>query len=273
MIQNYTLLVNTSDGFEDCWEPFFTLFTKYWPTFNAPVFLNTERKQWSFPGMNIQCTMVQGNTEARLPWSECLLRALDQIKTPLVLYFLEDYFIHQPVREDVVQKAADYMIAHPEVEHIALTRFCSHPPYENHTEDWLQVIRQNARYRISTQAAFWRVDALKSYLHSKENAWMFEIYGTWRAHKKKAIFLSTKFDQAHGGPTIEYMPTGIVKGKWLSGIQPIFAANGIKIDYTKRGFYIPKHPLLHKLDVGSKLFEQPWLFLKTISQKFFHSVR
>ena len=264
MNQNYSLLVNSSDGFEDCWGPFFTLFTKYWPTFKAPVFLNTEKKDWSFPGMNIQCTKVQAPAEPRLPWSECLIRALEQIKTPLVLYFQEDYFIHQPVRADVVQAAAEYMMKHPEVEHIALTRHCSHGPFETHAEDWLQGIRQKARYRISTQAALWRVDALISYLRSEENGWMFEIYGTWRAHKKKAVFLSAKFDEAHDGPAIDYLHTGIIKGKWLPEKKDIFEENNIDVDFSKRGFYKHKNVLLRKIETCHRLLQHPIYFAKQL---------
>ncbi len=271
MSSKYTVLVNSSDGFEDCWEPFFKLFNKYWPSCDAPILLNTEKKEWSFPGLTIHCSQVQGDSKSRLTWSECLLKALDQVKTPLVLYFQEDYFIHQPVRADIVETAANYMMAHPDIKHIALTKHGSHGPFERHSEDWLQTIRQKARYRISTQAALWRVETLKSYLRAKENGWMFEIYGTWRAHKIKETFLSAKFDQAHGGPAIDYLHTGIIKGKWLKAIQPVFEKNGIKIDYSLRGFYIPKHPLVRKFEVLKKLIENSWLFDQTGAIKIFRS--
>ncbi|QWD30530.1 hypothetical protein G6681_01690 [Polynucleobacter paneuropaeus] len=263
----YSLLVNSSDGYEDCWEPFFHLLRKYWPLLKAPIYLNTERKNWkSIDYPNLICTQVEkeNKDEARLTWSACLLAALEQIKTPLVLYFQEDYFIHQNVRHSLVENASDYMIQHPEVGHIALTRHCSYGPYETHSEPWLQTIRQDARYRISTQAGLWRVDVLKSYLNALENGWMFEIYGTWRAQKRRDVFLSTKWDQMAGGPVIDYLHTGIIKGKWLSSIEPIFAKNGITIDFHGRGFYEPKNVFLHKLEVAQKLLRNPLYLLRQI---------
>jgi hypothetical protein len=256
----YSVLVNSSDGYDDCWPPFFYLLNKYWPTLDAPIYLNTEYKNWrsdDYP--NLISTQVEkyNNSHNRLTWSECLLSALDQIKTPLVLYFQEDYFIHQHVRHEVIVRASNYMIEHPRISHIALTRHCSYGPYEVHTEPWLQIIRQNARYRISTQAGLWRVDALKSYLNPLENGWMFEIYGTWRARRRRDIFLSVKWDQEGGGPVIDYLHTGIIKGKWLSEIKPIFSRNGIEINFDTRGFYKPKHPYLQKLEVAQKLFKNP----------------
>lgn len=262
MNKKYTILVNTSDGFEDCWGPFFTLLEKYWPECKAPIYLNTENKIWQHPRFDIRCTTVQKNEPNRLTWSQCLIAALDQIETPLVLYFQEDYFIHQNVRAELIESAAQYMLDHPEIKHIALTRHGSIGPHEHYKADWLKKIQQKARYRISTQAALWRVDTLKSYLRPEENGWMFEIYATWRAHRRMECFLCAAFDDQHGGPAIDYLHTGIIKGKWLKGIQEVFQPNGICIDYERRGFYTPKHPLLHKLELARKLLGKPGYLLR-----------
>lgn len=254
---NYSVLVNTSDGFEDCWPPFFTLLDKYWPQCKAPIYLNTETKNWNWPGKEVICCKVQGANISRLTWSECLIAALEQIKTPFVLYFQEDYFIHQQVNDDVIENAAKFMMDHPEVKHIALTRHGSLGPYETYSVEPYQLIRQDARYRISTQAALWRVDTLKSYLRSEENGWMFEIYGTWRARRVKETFLSLKFDNEHGGPAIDYLHTGIIKGRWLNEIKQVFDQNGIEMDFSKRGYYEPKPPLIHKFELLGKLLKRP----------------
>lgn len=268
LTENYSILVNSSDGFEDCWNPFFTLLKKYWPECNVPIYLNTETKNWQHPDFNIHCTAVQGGKQKRFTWSECLISALDQIKTPLVLYFQEDYFIHQPVRSDIIAAAAEYMIKNPEVKQIALTNKGSVGPNESYKGNWLQKIRQNARYRISTQAALWRVETLKSYLYPEENGWMFEIYGTWRAHRQNECFLCACYDFKHGGPAIDYLHTGIIKGKWLPGIVDVFEKNGIEIDFTERGFYKPLSPFLHKLEVAKRLLARPVYFGRQIIQRF-----
>jgi hypothetical protein len=257
MKNKYSILVNTSDGFEDCWMPFFTLLEKYWPENNAPIYLNTEKKIWKHPRLDIRSTAVQGNSKNRLTWSECLLKALDQIETPFVLYFQEDYFIHQKVRHDVIESASEFMFSRPEVKHIALTRHGSNGPYESYDVDWLMKIRQKAKYRISTQAGIWRVETLKSYLRNEENGWMFEIYGTWRAHQIEECFLCVKYGDIENGPAIDYLHTGIIKGKWLQSIQEVFDLNGITVDYNKRGFYVPKILLIRKYETVKRLLERP----------------
>ncbi|WP_052321473.1 hypothetical protein [Ralstonia sp. A12] len=265
MTQPYTILVNSSDGFDDCWSPFFTLFKRYWAQCDAPVLLNTERKSAQFADLPVRCTKVQGENEGRLTWSECLLRALDQVQTPLVMYFQEDYFLDKLADDARIRRAVDYMIEHPEVKHVGLTRHGSLGPYEPYAAaSWLQKIRQNARYRVSTQAGLWRVETLRSYLRSEESGWMFEIYGTWRARRRNETFLCLKTDQANNGPALDYVHTGIVKGRWLREIVPVFEANGIEVDYAKRGFYEPKPYLLHKLELARKLLERPGYMLKQL---------
>jgi hypothetical protein len=91
---------------------------------------------------------------------------------------------------------------------------------------------------------------------------MFEIFGTWRASRRNETFLCADHDVAHGGAAIDYLHTGIIKGRWLRGIQQVFEANGIDVDYSRRCFYLPKHPLLHKFVVGSRLLERPWHLLR-----------
>jgi hypothetical protein len=261
---HFTVLVNSCDAFEDCWQPFFRLFSRYWPGCDARVLLNTESKHWECDSVLVECTVVQRGATGRLSWSECLIRALDQVRTPLVLYLQEDYFIDRPVRVDLIRRAVEHMISRPEVQHVGLTKHGSHGPYPPTDQEWLHLIRRDARYRISTQAGLWRVDALKSYLRPEENGWMFEIFGTWRASRRDELFLCADHDPERGGPAIDYLHTGIIKGRWLRGIQKVFETNGIEVDYSRRGFYEPKHPLLHKFEVGSRLLERPGYFLEQL---------
>jgi hypothetical protein len=258
----FTVLVNSSDGFEDCWDPFFHLYQKHWAAAREPVLLNTELKDYQRSGMNISATRVQKASSRRLTWSECLLAALDQVQTPLVLYFQEDYFIDRPVLDAKVRMAASYMLSNPAVKHVALTGFGSGGPYLDHHEPWLQVIGQHAKYRIATQAALWRVETLKSYLVAEENGWMFEIYGTWRAHRRNDQFLVARHGESEGGPPIHYLHTGIIKGKWQHGIEEIFAANSISVDFERRGFYVPKGVLARRIETTMRLLERPGYFLR-----------
>lgn len=251
-----TVFVNSSDGFIDCWLPFFTLLDRYWPE-HGSVLLNTEHRTWPEAPAYVRCSQVALGELERLTWSECVIRGLRQIDTPLVAYFQEDYFLERPVHHDRVAAAAAKMMADPSIGHIALTRHGSEPPFEPYPDAAFQTIRQRARYRISTQAALWRREVLLSYLDPSENGWMFEILGTMRARRRPDIFLSARYDDAVGGPAIDYTHTGIIKGRWHSGMPALFAREGIATDFDGRGFYVPPPRLLAKAAVARKLAERP----------------
>lgn len=260
----YSILVNTSDGYEDCWGPFFKLLKKYWPDCDAPIYLNTGKKIWTtseFPNL-ISCQSERSAAQ-NLTWSQCLLNGLECIETPLVLYFQEDYFVDKYVDSERIKQAVEYMVENDDVSHIALTKHCSLGPYDGCEVPWLQKIQQSAKYRISTQAGLWRVNKLISYINSNENGWMFEIYGSMRAKRITDVFLSAKWDDRNG-PVIDYIHTGIIKGKWKSEIVDVFRANDIDVNFTIRGFYVMREGISSKLDLLKKVLEQPIYAMKQL---------
>jgi hypothetical protein len=262
-----TIIVNTCDAFEDCWQPFFSLFARYWPEYRAPVLLNTEKKTWSTPLVDVTCTQVGTGAEngTRKPWSDCLIQALDQVQTPLVLYLQEDYFVQDKVDTESIETLSQIMLLNPEIKHIGLTHFGSVGPFEPTSDPRLWRISRKSRYRISTQAGLWRVEALKSYLVPGESGWMFEILGTIRSRRRNEEFLTVSRD--YFGPRqriVDYVHTGIVKGKWHPEIPTVFEKHALKMDFAKRGFYKQPAWLVRKFETGKTLLANPRLVLKTL---------
>lgn len=261
--EKFTILVNSCDGFSDCWEPFFKLFTIYWPNCNVKVLLNTEVMDWSFPGLDIQCTQVDIKKE-KLTWSECLIKALEQVDTPLIMYLQEDYFLEKNVDDHLIFELVDIMISDTRIKHIGLTHFGSFGPFYPTADQHLWKVDQKARYRISTQAGLWRTDTLLTYLKPEENGWMFEIYGTRRARKRDECFLTTNRDIhcPEKTPIFQYTHTGIIKGKWHKNIPQLFARHNIEVNFEKRGFYKEPYWLVRKATTLIKLISSPVDFLR-----------
>jgi hypothetical protein len=254
----YTVLVNTSDSYNDCWIPFFQLFRKAWPKCTAPILLNTEYAGFSYSGIAIHATQVQRPyPDRRLTWSECLITALDQVTTPLVLYMQEDYFLDGLVDARAIDELAGFMLANPAVRHVGLTTFGAFGPFSHTDDPRLWRISRKSRYRISTQAALWRVETLRSYLHPSENGWMFEIYGTRRAARRPETFLTISHDYFRDRPVFPYRHTGIVKGKWHETVPDLFARHGIPMDFSKRGFFKRQPRLIERWHVVKKLLAEP----------------
>lgn len=254
----FTVLVNTSDGFEDCWRPFFTLLERYWPGHPTPVLLNTERCEWGGAQTRVRCACVQHADEPRQSWSVCLERALAMVQTPLVLYLQEDYFIERTVNDQQLADLAALMLAEPAIRHIGLTAFGSAGPFSRSRWPGLWQIGPRAKYRISTQAGLWRVDALRSYLRAYENGWMFEIYGTRRSWRRPELFLTVDRDQYAGETApIPYSHAGIIKGRWHRSVPRLFAEHGITVDFDRRGYFVPKPRWLERIVTARRLLRRP----------------
>jgi hypothetical protein len=240
---NLSVLVNSTDTFNDCWPPFFQLFKKYWRSCPCEVVLNTETKEYSDPELQITCSRTQAKDppgSARLAWSDCLIRCLDGVRTPFILYLQEDYFLNGPVDQDFVAECVNVMVKH-QVPHIRLMEVDINARYhKTDLHPLLWQIDQRANYRVSLQAGLWNVASLKGLLRSGESAWTFERRGSVRAMSKPDMFLCQSLDHFNhrGRHPVQYRPTGIVRGKWFApAVVELFAANGISVDYSKRGFY------------------------------------
>lgn len=260
------MLVNSTDTFNDCWPPFFQLFKRYWPSCPCQVVLNTETRNYSDAGLRLVCSKVQANDPVgspRLPWSDCLIRCLDAVRTPFVLYLQEDYFLNGPVDQAFVAQCVDVMVEH-NVPHIRLMEVDVRARYDQSTlHPLLWQIDQKANYRVSLQAGLWNVAALKGLLRSGESAWTFERRGSIRAMSKPDVYLCQSlhhFNRKDRYP-IPYQPTGIIRGKWNApAVVDLFAAHGIQVDYARRGFYseslrrrmvVPARALLRRMAMAA----------------------
>ena len=254
-VDSYSILVNTSDGFEDAWNPFFELLKIHWPeSVKYKIYLNTEKKTYSNPHFNIISTKVNEGMERRLTWSECLKMAIDKIETPLILYLQEDYFLKSSVNHSDILKYVHILEKDPSVKCIYLTESGAKKTSPSHIYEGMSVVAQKTKYRLSTQASLWRKDVLKSYLEDDENGWMFEIYGSIRSSKNLETFL--KIDDEELEP-LRYIQTGIMKGKWKGEVKYLFANNNIEVDFTERGFYEPKNRLMTKIETFKALLNEP----------------
>lgn len=261
----FTLIVNSSDGFEDCWYPYFTLLKKYWSDLDQPILLNTEFKDYSFSDLDIISSKVHvGITDRKLTWSECLIKAIEKVGTPLILYMQEDYFLEQTVNNNIILEFADLMLKDSSIKYIGLTDIGNCGPFKVYDYDERLSVVGNSKYRISTQAGLWRKEILLSYLRPEENGWMFEIFGTRRSKKRNEIFLTSNRDlySKNNNPIITYEHTGIIKGQWHKAMPALFEKEGIDNNFDLRGIYRPKPILARKIETARKLLKSPIRFIK-----------
>ena len=173
-MNSYSILINTCDAFEDCWEPFFRLWSLYWPGCPAPVYLNTEYKTYSGPEKGVvslkSCAGRNIPVRRRATWSQCLKWALEALETDTVLYMQEDYFLTGPVDGEAVERYAALMRAHPEIPCIQLTPE-GIPAREPSRYEGLFTSDPDYPWYACCQGALWNRKALLSLLREAESAW------------------------------------------------------------------------------------------------------
>lgn len=267
-IPNLTIIVQSTDSFSDCWEPFFTLFKRYWPDCKYTILLNTETKIFAFNGLDIESTQILKLSPGRFPtWSKSLLLCLEKVNTDIVLLMLDDQFISGWVDIQSLEAIMSIMV-NKGYSNITLTEHGKHRRTIPTNDPYLLSVKQKSKYRITTSPALWRIDVLKSYLRHDENAWEFEIYGSrraWRKHDTFFIANPAAVKNCHEGVIPYFQATydsGILKGRWQSEIKPFFDKHGIDIDYSVRGFHRPLPGLLNKYYLLRLLLMHPMRFVK-----------
>lgn len=253
---SFTLLVNSCDKFEDTWNPCFTLLKAQGAQRldTDGILLVTEKKDYAFEGFDIRATQPNLRIGENPTWSERFIDALEAVRTPLVLYMQDDYFVEKPLDIELINSLAKKMIDDPSIAHIGLTRHGSHGPFTPTHDPRLVQIGRRAKYRISTQAGLWRLPILRSYVRPEENIWMFELYGTRRAWRRDETFLTTNRERPE---PFSYTHTGIIKGRWHRAMPALFERYCIKVDFSERGFYDAPPTLVRKWQTFRTLLSNP----------------
>jgi hypothetical protein len=239
-MDKFAILVNTCDKFEDCWNPFFQLFTIYWPDYKGKIYLNTEYKTYSYGNLDIHSVKgCQAKEDAhQIAWSECLKRALESINNDIVLYLQEDYFLKDRVKTDLVEHYADLM-RNNAIDCIHLTDQGVKAEAPSEEFDKLWTVPLHDKDRISCQAALWKKSVLLQYIRDYETGWNFEWWGSKRAAIFKHHFYTVdrNWVKINQFEIIPYVFTGVIGGKWFHEVVPLFEKHQIPMDFSKRGFF------------------------------------
>ena len=231
------ILVNSSDGFQDCWEPFFRLLETYWPGCRFPIYLNVESASYVHATLPVRCLNHPAAAAGeRMPWSDRLLRSLAAIPERCVLVMQEDYFLDAPVRTDLVEECLR-LVAGGEVGCVHLTHFGARRGRRRAELPYLVDVPRISLYRVSTQAAIWDKEVLASYVRPDETVWETELLGTMRSWCAHAPIRSADARMLAEGPVMSYTGTGIIRGRWHPAMPSLFERHGIVVDYTRRGFH------------------------------------
>ncbi len=212
-----SLLVSSCDAYSDLWEPFFTLFWRYWPDCPFPVFLESNVKHFDHP----RVTTLKLGAETR--WGAMTRSALDLIPGEQVLLFLDDYLLVGPVTTASVRECCrlfkelggNYLRLRP------------NPPPDR-TIPGLSLVGEISRgqeYRTSLETALWKKSMLMELARDEYSPWEMEAQGTERSRQYDGFYSVTR----------EIIPrhNGVERGVWLRYNLPVLRQAGIVLDGSR----------------------------------------
>ncbi|MGO8733207.1 MAG: hypothetical protein ACLQVM_10480 [Terriglobia bacterium] len=215
------VVVSSCDRYSDAWEPFFTLFFRYWPDCPFPLFMITNGGE--FPNPRVKCVTFPEDRG----WSGNLIDTLKQVPAEYVLYLQEDYFLKTRVDTEKVSSALDFI----RKEAGAYLRLypCPGPDQCYKDEPEIGAISRDAPYRNCLQAAIWRKDVMFRTLRPGETGWDFELRGgVGRSRLVTEAFLSYR------KPVITYICTAILRGRYTYDAVRFCRREGITLDNRGR---------------------------------------
>ena len=244
-VNKVAVLISSCDNYQDLWEPFFTLFFRYWPDCPYPVYLGTNHLMYDHP--RVKTIAIGDETD----WSSDFHRMLERIPQPYVIVMMEDFLPTKSVDTAKIEKLITYM----EAKGAGCLRLCPRPDLSCLDNPEAGEISKGADYRLSLQAAVWNKQTLLELLRDGESAWELEINGTKRSNNLDVPFMCVTCDSP-----IPYFCTGVVKGKWVREAVELCEKEGIEVDLTVRSVQTPVDRFLRSARVGRliELIKKCW---------------
>lgn len=236
-----TIVVNSCDNYEDLWVPFFTLLKKYWNPLDVRVILNTETKNFSLDGMEIECIHP---ADKDAPYGERMLNVLRNIKTPYVIPLLDDFFLRKNVDLQMVQSILGWMEKDKNIVYFNCDDTPVYVNWDSTTYPGFHRIPNGNVYTLNMQAAVWRTSKLIKYWKPNVSPWEWEEYTNLIAarNKKEKFYCVSNYGNGFCDYGYKLSGMGVHKGKWVEDdVVPFFKKEGINVDFSKRGFLEKSH--------------------------------
>jgi len=215
-----SVLVPSCDNYSDMWAPFFYLFFKFWPDCPFPVFLGSGT--FDFPNKRVK--VLYSNQEKN--WTNCVRQYLSTINTDYVLLCLEDFFMRKPI------STKDIVTAFNTLKNLngTMLRLVPYPAPDKNLSEYPNIgsIAIGAPFRVSTQTAISKRQALLDLMREVESIWEFEVNGSRRSDALGNSFYGV------WNPLMTYKHHVVERGKWFPQEARRFGRMNIGCDFTKR---------------------------------------
>lgn len=162
---NVSIVVLTCDIYSVFWDWFFACKKKYWKNCPYTTYLVTETKTCRY------CQTINVNSPI---WTKRFRESLKQINSEYVIVLLEDYFIRQPVNQEIINQCLQYM----EGDYDPIVWNFEHNYRKSSTlgmpPHWLNQYNRQV-YLNSSQPSLWHRKRLIDRLKKDQDPWEWEL--------------------------------------------------------------------------------------------------
>ncbi len=216
--------------YRDTWRPFFELFRKFWPDCPYKVWLLTddyiigapEDQAWIKQDVAV---FIHPSTS----WCEILKAFCEQYGDEPILLMQDDFLLTERVNTIKVEQALNLIV--PDV--VCMRLYPCPGPDDVPGKSPVGIISRGEMFRISCQAAIWNPDYLRQITEVNGSARDFEIKGSKLSNSLHGSIFGFSRELPHPWP-LEYICTGIVKGKWTRAALALCKEHGIAVDTSLR---------------------------------------
>lgn len=257
MNDKLSILVLSCDKYSDLWKPFFDCFFKFWSDCDYKIYLGANNK--TFNDSRVE-TILSGDDK---DWSSSFLNILDQVKSEYVIVLLEDLFLVDFVNNEKIDSVFEFLInKNFNFCHIGKTVGA-----DKIINNDIGLLDGGMPYRVNV-FGIWKKVYLKNILIKGENAWNFEIMGSYRASYDDGFYFTRE--------KILNTLNMVEKGKWFPDKLENIKKMGINIQDSQRGvlggLYLFKSKI--QILIVSVVVLIPWRFrvkIMGILRKIFFS--
>lgn len=204
-------------------------FDRYWPDGPKAIHLITNRLAFAHPRVSVFATGTDHG------WARNLRMALTVAPQPFVLYMQEDYWIDRVVDTALIDSYVDHF-RHDRLDYLRLVPV---PPGDEHCgfDNRIRLLKPEAPYRTSLQAALWRKKVLLEVLRDDESPWNFEHVGNDRSRRYGSRFgcVAGKNLRTAAPGNLSYVCTAINKGRWSNEAVRYAKRERLTVEYGSRG--------------------------------------
>ncbi|UKK54782.1 hypothetical protein [Prevotella sp. E2-28] len=180
------ILVLSCDKYKYAWDDFFNLRDKFWSDCPYPWYVVTESEDYVRAGASVIKCGKERNWTGRFKF------AAEKIHAEYVAVFLEDFFIEEVIKQDIVGRLLQLMDEH-NVSMINVGdvfKWITQQPNRQYFDEEknLIIIPKHLRYGISASLSIWRTSFLLDYLGNNDcSAWDFEMNGCKMANSEEGL--------------------------------------------------------------------------------------